>query len=137
MKTIEDVRLVALPRFQHENGELVVVEGGQAVPFAPVRMFTVKAGAGALRGCHAHKACSQFMMCVHGVIKVECDDGAQKRTFVLDSGSKGLLVPPGIWASETYEVEGAVLSVLCDRPYEAGDYLREYDQFLAHRRAHA
>lgn len=134
-KDLTDVRLVDLPRHEADNGELVVIEEGRTIPFATVRMFTVRAPASAVRGQHAHKRCAQFLVCVHGSIRVECDDGERTTTFLLDSGSVGLLVPPSIWASETYVVGGSVLSVLCDRHYEADDYIRDYDRFLAWRRA--
>lgn len=137
LSTLADVRLVDLPVHAHDNGELVVVEHGKSVPFATQRMFTVRAPEGAIRGQHAHKRCAQFLICVHGVIHVECDDGEQKTKYLLDAGSKGLLVPPGIWASEIYVVGGSVLSVLCDRPYEAADYLRDYGEFIAWRKSEA
>jgi dTDP-4-dehydrorhamnose 3,5-epimerase-like enzyme len=128
------VRPVELPRHAQDNGELVVIEQGKAIPFPSVRMFTVRAASGAVRGRHAHKRCAQFLVCVHGTIEVECDDGTSKATYLLDAGNKGLLVPASIWASETYLTAGAVLTVLCDRHYEADDYIRNYEEFLAWRK---
>jgi dTDP-4-dehydrorhamnose 3,5-epimerase-like enzyme len=135
LKSLTDVQLVMLPLHAHDNGELVVIEEGKSIAFASARMFTVRARAGAVRGEHAHKRCAQFLVCVHGAIEVVCDDGADTKTFLLDAGNKGLLVPPSIWATENYVTEGAVLSVLCDRHYDADDYLRDYDRFLAWRKA--
>lgn len=132
-KTVADVQRIELPRHVGDNGELVVIEQGKAMLFPVLRVFTVRAGAGAIRGQHAHKRCAQFLVCVHGAIDVECDDGSTKTTHHLDAGHVGLLVPPGIWASETYVTAGAVLSVLCDRHYEADDYLRDYHAFLSWR----
>lgn len=134
LESVEACQLVELALHARDGGELVVVEEGKALPYAAARVFTVRAGEGAVRGRHAHKQCSQFMLCVHGAIEVECDDGASKKTFVLDAGNKGLMVPPSIWATETYKTAGAVLTVLCDRPYEAEDYIRDYDEFVAYRR---
>lgn len=137
LSRLEDVRLVELPLHAHDNGELVVVEHGKSLPFSAPRMFTVRAPEGAVRGQHAHKRCAQFLICVHGAIHVECDDGQAKSHYLLDAGSKGLLIPPGIWGTEIYVVGGSVLSVLCDRPYEAADYLRDYDEFIAWRKSEA
>ncbi|MDB4945226.1 MAG: hypothetical protein JWP97_4760 [Labilithrix sp.] len=134
--TVDDVRLVELPSHRSADGELVVVEHGQAIPYVVRRMFTVRADAGAIRGRHAHKRCSQFLVCSHGRIEVDCDDGSREVTFELATGTRGLLVPPGIWATERYVTADSVLVVLCDRLYEADDYLRDHDQFLAWRRAH-
>jgi len=132
---IDDVREIALRRHEREDGELVVVEAGKDVPFAIVRMFTVRASEGAVRGRHAHQQCSQIMICVHGAIRVECDDGKSVKNFLLDRGDVGLLVPPGIWATETYRTGNSILAVLCDRPFEEADYIRDHGEFLAWRRS--
>jgi len=116
---------------KHEgpNGVLCVYEGGQDVPFDIRRVFTVSAGVGETRGDHAHKQCSQLLICVFGKIQVSCDDGAVVTEHLLDNMGAGLLVPPGIWAKEHYLTDGAVLMVLCDRNYEADDYIRDYKEF--------
>jgi dTDP-4-dehydrorhamnose 3,5-epimerase-like enzyme len=136
MPTVDDVREVTLPRFTREDGDLAVAEYGKQLPFQPLRLFTVSGNEGALRGQHAHRWCTQFLMCVHGTIEVMCDDGTYKRGFVLDCNDKGLLIPPGIWAEETYRSRG-VLAVLCDRLFEEADYLRDYAGFLAWRKDNA
>lgn len=130
---LSDVRLVALPRHARADGEVVVAETGAHVPFAIARMFVLRAPAGAKRGQHAHRRCSQFMICVSGAVEIECDDGESRRSFTMDSADRGLLVPPGIWASLRFSAD-AVVSVLCDRLYEAEDYIRAYDEFLALRK---
>ena len=112
-----------------------MLEGLKDVLFSIARLFTVRAEAGAVRGRHAHKQCAQFMIAVHGAIDVECDDGLDKKIFALTDGRHGLLVPPGIWASETYKKADSVLAVLCDRPYEQDDYIRDHADFLAWRAA--
>lgn len=132
--TIADVRELKLPRHARADGDLVVLEQGKQMPFAALRVFTVRAAAGAVRGQHAHKQCNQLLVCVHGEIAVECDDGVAKSHYVLDGGDKGLLIPASIWGTETYRTDGAVLMVLCDRPYEEEDYLRNYEQFLTWRK---
>jgi dTDP-4-dehydrorhamnose 3,5-epimerase-like enzyme len=130
---IADVRTITLPAHSRADGELVVMQGTKDVPFAIARLFTVRAPAGSVRGRHAHKQCAQFLVCTHGAVSVECDDGAAKKTFELDNGRVGLYVPPGIWSTETYKHENSVLAVLCDRPYEEDDYLRDHAEFLAWR----
>jgi hypothetical protein len=137
MKHVSDVRLVELPIHAQPDGELVVLEKDKAMPFAAARMFLVRARAGAVRGKHAHKACSQLFVCTGGAIEVDCTDGVGRATFTLDRIDRALLVPPSIWASERYIAEGSVLSVLCDRPYEPDDYLRDWDAFLGWRKRDA
>jgi dTDP-4-dehydrorhamnose 3,5-epimerase-like enzyme len=116
-------------KFEDPNGVLVVYEGGQQVPFDMRRVFTVSARVGDTRGDHAHKQCTQLLICVSGKIRVSCNDGAVVTQHLLENMDAGLLVPPGIWAREEYITDGAVLMVLCDRGYEAEDYLRDYNDF--------
>ena len=122
-----------LPCHNKDNDNLVVMEGLDHVPFAIARVFVVQAPAGAIRGQHAHKACTQFLTCPTGSVEVLCDDGLETATYILDRPEIGLLIPPSIWAQQTYRDPGSVLTVLCDRPYEAEDYIRDYTQFKAYR----
>jgi len=120
---------VLFPKYLDPNGVLCVYESGQKVPFDVRRVFTVSAMGGDIRGDHAHKQCSQLLVCVSGQIRVACDDGLVVTHHLLDSMNCGLLIPPRIWAREEYLTDGAVLMVLCDRHYEAEDYLRDYNEF--------
>ncbi len=114
---------------EDENGVLYVYECGRHVPFDIRRVFTVFARCGDVRGDHAHRKCTQLLVCVSGEIRVSCDDGSVVTQYLLDNMGMGLLVPPGIWAKEEYIVGDAVLMVLCDRGYEADDYIRDYNDF--------
>jgi len=82
LSSVAQVRLIELPRHARADGELVAAEAGAHVPFAIVRLFTVTAPAGARRGEHAHRRCSQFMLCVHGAVEITCDDGRDLQDHV-------------------------------------------------------
>lgn len=132
---ISAVRPINLPHYLDDNGDLVVAEGMIHVPFAIARVFVVRAPIGAIRGQHAHRACTQFLICPIGSVEVRCDDGREIATYILDHPGAGLLVPPSIWAQQTFLLLGSVLTVLCDRLYEAQDYIRDYDDFRVYRTA--
>lgn len=122
-------------RFQkHEepNGFLCVYECGRHVPFDIRRVFSVSAKTGDVRGDHAHKKCTQLLVCVSGRVRVTCDDGSVVSEHVLEGMGLGLLIPPGVWTKQEYMVDGAVLMVLCDRSYEVDDYIRDYNDFKAY-----
>ena len=130
---VNSVRTVYLPSYRRDGGEIVVAEVAANVPFAIVRVFTIKAPMGAERGKHAHRQCSQFMICVSGAVEIVCDDGCDRRSFILDRSDMALMVPPTLWNSVTFRESGSVVTVLCDRPYEEWDYIRDYSAFLAYR----
>jgi dTDP-4-dehydrorhamnose 3,5-epimerase-like enzyme len=117
---------VQFPRRAGSLGVLSVYESGREVPFEIRRVFTVSAPKSNVRGEHAHEQCTQLFVCVAGMITVTCDDGRGSSQWVLNDISKGLLVPPGVWAKQEYMTDGAVLMVLCDRGYDATDYIRDH-----------
>jgi len=125
--------VVELPRHTRADGEVVVADAAAQVPFQIQRMFVLAAPAGAKRGRHAHRLCSQFMICVNGAVNVVCEDGSEQRTFTLDRRNLALLVPPGIWNTVNFRDDASVVAVLCDRPYEDHDYIRDYAEFLSFR----
>ena len=127
---LSQIKLIDLPHHFEENGDLIVMEKFKNVPFEIQRVFVVRAPKGAIRGQHSHIKCTQLLTCPSGIIDVQCDDGKNKSYFTLNHPNMALLIPPGIWAQQTYTVENSILTVLCDRIYEAEDYIREYNIFI-------
>jgi dTDP-4-dehydrorhamnose 3,5-epimerase-like enzyme len=128
-KPLNSISLIDLPHHFEDNGDLIVIEGNKHIPFSIARVFVVRAPKNEIRGQHAHKQCTQFLICHSGSIEVICDDGENITNYLLDRPNFGLMIPPGIWAQQTYLTDNSVLTVLCDRPYEAEDYIRQYDEF--------
>jgi dTDP-4-dehydrorhamnose 3,5-epimerase-like enzyme len=129
--TINTIKLIQFPSFEDSNGVLKVYESIENVPFEIKRVFTVSAKASDIRGEHAHKKCTQLMICIQGEIRVSCDDGSKVSQYTISANSVGLLVPPGVWAKEEYIINDSILMVLCDRGYEEDDYIREYSAFVS------
>lgn len=133
---IDSIKTFAIRNYPDVNGNLAFVEGGKDLPFAIARVFYVYGvHPGDLRGQHAHRACHQFLICVHGSVTVTCDDGAAKKTFELNSPLVGLHIPPTIWAEQRYASSEAMLMVLADRLFDETDYIRDYGAFKAYRGA--
>lgn len=116
----------------HVRGHLTALEFTQDLPFVPQRIFmTYGIPSQSTRGEHAHRLCEQFLVCVHGECHVMVDDGEKREEFCLNRPTFGVLVPSMVWAQEHRHSQDSVLMVLASRPYEAGDYIRDYEQFLA------
>lgn len=125
-------RLHRMPRFIDLRGSLSVGEFGRDLPFAPQRYFLVfGVPSRETRGEHAHRECHQFLVCTHGSVRVLADDGRGRREFLLDSPDAGLHLPPMTWGTQFQYSPDAVLLVLASHAYDAGDYIRDYDEFLA------
>lgn len=125
-------KLHALPKIVDLRGALSFGEIGAHLPFAPERFFMVyDVPSREVRGEHAHKACHQFLVCVKGSLAIVVDDGERRDELVLDSPRLGLHIPPMVWGIQYRFSADAVLLVLASHRYEAADYIRNYDEFLA------
>jgi UDP-2-acetamido-3-amino-2,3-dideoxy-glucuronate N-acetyltransferase len=127
--------LIDLPIHRDMRGALVASEFGDTLPFAPQRYFVVfDVPSRHVRGEHAHRECAQFLTCLSGSLAVHLDDGERRAEVVLDTPGRGLLIPPMVWASQFRYSTDAVLLVLASLPYDASDYIRVYEEFLAELR---
>lgn len=129
------VRGVNLHHMRHVDdmrGNLSVGELGRDVPFDVKRYFLVYDVPNAeIRGEHAHLRCHQFLIAVKGTLHVVADDGRRREEIVLDRPSLGLHLPPMVWGIQYRYSPEAVLLVLASEHYDAADYIRDYDRFLA------
>ncbi|MDA9020189.1 WxcM-like domain-containing protein [Flavimaricola sp.] len=129
---IGESALYLMRRVTDARGALSVGEVPTEVPFSPARYFAVfDVPSVELRGEHAHKRCQQFLICLHGSCRVLLDDGEQRCEITLDRPDMGVFMPEMIWGTQYRYSTDAVLLVFASRPYEADDYLRTYDDFLA------
>lgn len=127
---VEGVRLVALRSITGDNGTLVVGEEPAELPFSAARIFTLfNIPDGEVRGTHAHRECEQFLICQVGSVTAVVDDGTTRREIVLDSPSQGLYMPAMTWGTQYRYSSDAVLLVLASHPYDADDYIHDYEEF--------
>lgn len=127
-----DVRVLHHSVFEDERGRLIPLADGLE-PMVTVRSFLVFGSENMERGGHAHLRCSQILIAVNGSIQVEFTDGQNVGTVWLTGPEMALLLPPMIWATEFFQGRASILLVLCDRPYEIEDYVRDRDEFLSLR----
>jgi hypothetical protein len=134
--TVEDCRFLELPKISWPEGSITAVEGaGEHVPFDVARVFYVyDVVGGAVRGGHAHFELEQFIVAVMGAFNVTVWDGERTRTFELNRAHQGLYIPPMLWADLVNFSSGAVSVVLASLAFDEADYIRDRDDFAAHRR---
>jgi len=134
MTTVNDCRLLELPRIVREEGSITPIEGGKRVPFEIARVYYLyDVPGGASRGGHAHKELLQLMVSVMGSFDVVLDDGLMRRRVSLNRGYYGLYLPNLIWRELENFSSGAICVVLASQPYEASEYIREYSDFIQYK----
>jgi dTDP-4-dehydrorhamnose 3,5-epimerase-like enzyme len=131
--TVRGVELIKLTRALDLRGELIAGEAASDIPFTPQRFFVIKeVPSRETRGAHAHKTCDQFLICLVGSVRAIVDDGQNRAEYLLDSSDSGLFMPAGIWGTQYHYSSDAVLLVLASHAYDSSDYIRNYEDFVAH-----
>ena len=127
--------VIRLGEHRDLRGALSFAEAPGGLPFNPARFFIVwDVPVGDVRGCHAHRKCDQLLVCTFGEVEVILDDGKRRESFVLNSPSEALRIPPGVWGEQRYVVQGTRLMVLASHNYDPEDYIADYDAFLSFKR---
>ena len=114
-----------------ERGKLVVIEGGQAIPFEIKRVFYIYGSdATVVRGQHANRDSEFVLINVAGKSKVRITDGKESFVAVLDKPMMGVYIPQMVW-NDMYDFSpDSVLLVLASTHYDGGEYIRDYDTYL-------
>ena len=129
--TIDDCKIVELPKFLDARGNLSFAENWQHIPFEIKRTYWIyDVPGGEDRGGHAYFQNQEFIIALSGAFDVVVDDGENKKTFSLNRSYFGLYVPAGLWRTmENFSTNSFALEFGSEH-YAKDDYIRDYDQFL-------
>ena len=128
--TVDQCKLIDLPKIVDRRGNLTFVEQQNHVPFEIKRVFYLyDIPTAESRGAHAHKELHQFLICLSGSFDVELFDGNTTKTVHLNRPWIGLHIPPMIWASEVNFDPGSICLVLTSDVYKESDYIRDIYDF--------
>ena len=120
LKTIVDI-----------DGNLVPIESGIDTTFEIKRVFYVYGVKDQNnRGKHSHYTTEQILICLNGKLEVLCDDGNNKKKYLLESPQQALYIPSMIWDEQIYLSDDTVMLALCNTTYNTDDYIENYDEFL-------
>ena len=129
---VAGVSLYRAPLHGDLRGSLVAKEFGRDIPFEPRRTFFVfDVPSAEVRGEHAHRECHQFISCVHGACSPVAEDGQARAEFRLDDPTLGVHIPPMVWCTQYRHTRDAVLLVYASHAYDADDYIRDYEAYIA------
>jgi len=129
---VRDAGLYRMPLVKDLRGALTFGELAHPLPFEVKRYFVVfDVPSREVRGEHAHRTLHEFLVCLRGSCSVVLDDGVVRDEVELDTPTLGLHVPPRLWRVHYKYSPDAMLLVLASDLYDAGDYIRDYDAFLA------
>jgi len=126
-----EIRVLELPKIEDDRGNLSFIEEETHIPFKIKRSYWVyDVPGGEVRGSHAFKESEEFIVALSGSFDIILNDGTEERKFSLNRSYYGLYVPKMIWRRiENFSTNSLAL-VLSSVPYNEGDYIRDFNQFL-------
>lgn len=129
--TINDVKLIELPKFADPRGNLSFVEQNNHVPFTIQRTYWIyDVPGGENRGGHAYKETFEFIIAISGGFDVTVDDGKKKKTFSLNRSYYGLYIPKGLWRQMKNFSTNSLALEFADTKYDRNDYVEDYDEYI-------
>lgn len=133
MNLEEQYKIIEFADLGDERGNLVVIEGdGADIPFDIKRVFYIYGSdPEVVRGQHANRETEFLLVNVSGTSRVRVDNGRQSRVIELNRPRMGLYLPPMVWKDMYDFSEDSVLLVLASRHYDAAEYIRNYQDYLA------
>ena len=131
MATVDDVKIVELPKFLDARGNLSFAEQNNHIPFEIKRTYWIyDVPGGEARGGHAFKQNQEFVVALSGAFDVVVDDGLNKKTFTLNRSYYGLYVPAGLWREMNNFSTNSLALEFGSQHYDENDYITDYDDFL-------
>lgn len=126
------VQMMEFPEKGDERGHLVIVEGGEGIPFDIKRVFYIYGSdSEVMRGQHANKKTEFVLINVAGTSKVRVRDGlGNEAVFSLNRPHTGIYLPKMVWKDMYDFSEDSVLLCLASEHYDANEYIRDYDEFV-------
>lgn len=130
--TIADVKIVELPKFLDNRGNLSFVEQNHHIPFTIKRTYWIyDVPGGESRGGHAFKLTDEFIIALSGSFDVVVDDGSTKKTFTMNRSYYGLYIPKGLWREMNNFSTNSLALEFASTDYNPKDYIRDYETYLS------
>lgn len=129
--SIDDARIIDLPKILDARGNLSFAENYKQIPFEIKRTYWLyDVPGGESRGGHAYKENEEFIVALSGSFDVVLDNGKERKVFSLNRSYYGLYVPKGLWREMENFSTNAFALEFASTHYDKGDYIYDYDQFL-------
>ena len=130
MNLKERCPIIKLNDLGDERGKLIVVEGGQTIPFDIKRVFYIyDSDNTVIRGQHANMESEFVLINIAGHSQVRITDSREELTVNLDKPMIGVYIPKMIWKDMYNFSKDSVLLVLASTHYDGNEYIRDFEQY--------
>lgn len=128
-----NIELISIPKIEDIRGNISVIEL-DILPFEMKRVYYLyDVPSAAERGGHSHKEQKEFLVALSGSFDIVLTDGKEQQTITLNKPFQGLLINQEIWRELNNFSSGSVCLVIASAVFDEDDYIRNFDDFLAHQ----
>jgi len=130
INTLDNCKVIDLPKIQNRAGNITPVNAGVDVPFDIARVYYLyDIPGGEFRGGHAHKKLHQLLVAASGSFDILIKNGHGEKKITLNRPYFGLYIVPGIWRELDNFSSGAICMVLASAKYDENDYVRDFKEY--------
>ena len=127
---IEKVKIIDLPKILDPRGNLSFLESNIHFPFEIKRTYWIyDVPGGEIRGSHAFKKSSEFIIALSGSFDVVLNDSKKEVKYSLNRSYYGLYVPNMLWRRlENFSTNSLAL-IVSSISYDQNDYIRNFKEY--------
>ncbi len=131
------IQLIDFQVHGDKRGQMIVAEGLKDIPFKIARIFYMYGSdQKTVRGQHANRRSEFVLINVCGTSRVKVTNGRIERSFDLDRPNVGIYLPKMVWKEMYAFSEDSILLCLASEPYDAAEYIRDYNEYLREMQKH-
>ncbi|MDH4459933.1 MAG: FdtA/QdtA family cupin domain-containing protein [Flectobacillus sp.] len=124
-------KIIKFPKILDERGNLSFIEENNHIPFEIKRCYWIyDVPGGEERGGHSYRTLQELIIAISGSFDVVLDDGTRKERVSLNRSYDGLFIPKGTWRHLENFSTNSLCLIVADQPYDANEYIRDYEEFI-------
>lgn len=126
---MEEPRVIELPKFLDDRGNLSFLENENQIPFEIKRVHWIyDVPGGESRGGVAYKTTEEFIVAMSGSFDVVVRNGEREWKFFLNRSYKGVYIPAGYWRSVENYSSNSVAVIAASTFYDPSDAIRSLEE---------
>lgn len=128
--SLEKVRIIELPKFLDDRGNLSFLENNNHIPFVMKRVYWIyDVPGGEQRGGHAYKELQEVIIALSGSFDVILNNGKDEKKITLNRSYYGLYIPKMIWRSIENFSTNSLAFIATDKIYDELQYIRDFESY--------
>ena len=129
---MEEPRVIELPKFLDDRGNLSFMENNAQIPFEIKRVHWIyDVPGGESRGGVAYKTTEEFIVAMSGSFDVVVREGEREWKFFLNRSYRGVYIPAGYWRSVENYSSNSVAVIAASTYYDPSDAIRTMEELRA------